>query len=230
MMKNGKMPSWAWLLIAIGGFTLIAVAMLPNFNAMFLIAYLFGVLAIATVYYALQLCVKHGRDAKSQFYGFPILRIGAGYGAIQLALSFLSMALSEWIPLAVAAPIFAVLFALAAAGLAATSVARDEIKRQDNELKKNVSNMRSLQSTGNMLVTYCQDPALKQEVKKLAEALRYSDPVSSPALEAVEYDLSACMVELQRSLMQNDTRGASELCTRAMSILAERNRQCKLNK
>ena len=222
--------SLIYLGIAIGVFTLIACAMLANFNAMFVVAYLFGVLALATGWYTLRLTFKKGKDAKSQFYGFPILRIGAIYVIIQFAASILSMIFAKHLPVGIMLPAFFVLFCFAAGGLLATSATRDEIHRQDTELKKKVSKMRELQSMSRTMLQNCEDAELKKELEKLADALRYSDPVSSNALENVEKELTICINELQRAILEDDKSGAIGLCKRAVAILAERNRLCKLNK
>ena len=219
-----------YLAVANGIFTLIACAMLPNFNAMFFVAYLFGVLAILTGWYTLRLSFKHGKDAKSQFYGFPILRVGLVYAAIQLLASLLCMIFAKYLPLAVMLPVFFVLFCVAAVGLASTAVTRDEIRRQDTALKKQVGKMRTLQSMGNSLIAQCEDPEVAREVKKLAEALHYSDPVSCEALESVENELTNCMDELQRAILENDKSGSIGICKKTIAVLTERNRLCKLNK
>lgn len=222
--------SLIYLGVAIGVFTLIACAMLANFNAMFVVAYLFCVLALATGWYTLRLTFKKGKDAKSQFYGFPILRIGAIYVVIQFAASILSMIFAKHLPVGIMLPAFFVLFCFAAGGLLATSATRDEIDRQDQVLKKKVSKMRELQSMSRTMLQNCEDAELKKELEKLADALRYSDPVSSDALATTESNLSACMQELQASIIDGDISSALQLCKRAQQTLIERNRLCKLNK
>ena len=219
-----------YLAVAIGIFTLIACGMLPNFNAVFVVAYLFGVLAILTGWYTVRLTLKHGKDARSQFYGFPILRVGAIYVVLQLVASILSMAFAKHLPIGILLPVFVVLFCVAAAGLATTAATRDEIHRQDTELKKKVSNMRKLQSLGSTMLRHCEDEQLKKEIQKLSDSLRYSDPVSSEALDGIENDLTACMQDLQAAVVDADKAAAIQLCNRAQNLLTERNRLCKLNK
>ena len=63
-----------------------------------------------------------------------------------------------------------------------------------------------------------------------AEDIRFSDPVSSAALEAAEADLSACIDDLQQAVLDNDCEAALSLEKRAEMLLSERNRQCKLEK
>ncbi len=72
------------------------------------------------------------------------------------------------IVLAVAIPVFVLLLIAAVVGLVATSVTRDEINRQDAELKKKVSKRRTLQSMGNSLVSQCEDSEVRQEVQSIS--------------------------------------------------------------
>ena len=104
----------------------------------------------------------------------------------------------------------------------------DEIHTQDAKLRQNVTVMRTLQSQVSQLD--CTDPEAAAAVKKFAEELRYSDPVSSPALEEAERDLSAAVANLQSAAMDNDTPAIKQLCRTASLLLTERNRLCKLNK
>ena len=199
-------------------------------NSAFWLGYVFGLIAIFLQLLVLALAFKHGENAKSKFYGMPIAKLGGLYLAVQMALSFLTMLLSPFIPLWLVVVVFLLAFAAFAIGLMAADTARDEIERQDRVLRANVSKMRGLQSLGMSLCRQCEMPQALPELNKLSEALRFSDPVSSPALEETEAELTTCLDELQRAVVESDCSGALGLCKRASSILAERNRLCKLNK
>ena len=122
------------------------------------------------------------------------------------------------------------LLAAAALGTIAADVTREEIVRQDVQIKRDVSKMRELQSLGRSLVARCEEPTAKAELKKLSESLRLSDPVSSEATAETEAELKSLMDELQNALLDDDNAGISGLCKQAENVLAERNRICKLNK
>lgn len=166
--------------------------------------------------------------AKSRFYGFPIAKIGAVYWLVQLIAGLLAMALGSWIPVWLAVLVYTAALGAAAIGLIAADAVADEIHAQDDKLKKNVTVMRTLRSQVSQLD--CTDPEAAAAVKKFAEELRYSDPVSSPALEEAERDLSAAVANLQSAVMDNDTPAIKQLCRAASRLLTERNRLCKLNK
>lgn len=167
-------------------------------------------------------------DAKSRFYGFPIARIGGIYWLAQLIAGLLAMARGRWIPVWLAVLVYTAALGAAAIGLIAADATADEIHAQDAKLRKNVTVMRTLRSQVSQLD--CTDPEAAAAVKKFAEELHYSDPVSSPALEEAERDLSAAVANLQSAVMDNDTPAIKQLCRTASLLLTERNRLCKLNK
>ena len=79
-------------------------------------------------------------------------------------------------------------------------------------------------------VPLAKDASVRAALEKFAEDIRFSDPVSSAELEAVESDLSACIDDLQQAVLDNDREAALSLEKRAEMLLAERNRLCKLEK
>ena len=162
----------------------------------------------------------------------PIARVGVIYLVAQMTLSFIAMGLA-WVPVVPAWPFIIVsllLLAAAALGTIATDITREEIERQDVQIKRDVSKMRELQSLGNSLVRQCDDASAKAELQKLSDALRFSDPVSSDATAEKEAELKRLLDELQTALVDGDFAGIGGLCKQAQNVLAERNRICKLNK
>lgn len=222
-------PRW-YFIFTIVVFTIIAIGMYPNLNATFAIAYGFGILSILTAWYSFNLTLKRGKNAKSKFYGFPILRVGGIYLIVQIVLSILSMSFSDVLAPVVATPIYFLVFVVAAVGLSSTTMARDEIKRLDIELKIHTHKMRAMQSFVSSLPGACSDADLKKQVQKLSENIRCSDPVTHPSLETIENSLTQCLEELKTAIYCNDVPTAQAYCKRAQELLSERNRLCKLNK
>lgn len=152
------------------------------------------------------------------------------YLIVQIALSFLFMAIAKFCAAWIAVIVFALLLAVTAVGVIAADAMRDEVERQDAQLKADVAAMRALQSRSTALVSRCENAELKADAQKLSDAFRYSDPVTNDATKDAEHELSACMDELERAVLDNDTESARVLIKRAAAQLAERNRLCKLNK
>ena len=197
-------------------------------NGVFWMAFVFGVIAIAVQLYAFPKAFS-GESAKSKFYGFPIARLTVGYLAVQLALSIVFMAIAKVAPLWVELVACTVILLVTLVGFVSAESMRDEIESQDKKLKTNVSAMRAMQSRVKNLAISC--PAdVKSALDKLADEFRYSDPVSSDAVEDVERELSAGIDELQKAVVDADNAAIAELCRKLTLTLAERNRLCMLNK
>lgn len=209
----------------------ILVAFLIPFvhTAVFWVSFLFTLVSFAVVGASMYIAFVKNPDAKSKFYGFPIAKIGAVYGLFQLVAGILFMALAALVPVWVSVLIFAIALGAAVIGLIAAEAVVEQIQVQDVKLKKDVSLMRALQSKANQMAAQCGDSDAAAAVKAFAEELRYSDPVSSDALEEIERDLSAAVDELQAAIVDGDSTTA-QLCRKAAALLAERNRLCKLNK
>lgn len=199
-------------------------------TAVFWVSFLFTLIAFGVVAASIYIAFIRNPEAKSKFYGFPIAKIGVMYGAAQLLAGLTFMALGLWIPVWAAVLVYAILLGAAVIGLISADAVVEEIHNQDGKLRKNVALMRALQSKLNQMAPQCDDPDAASAVKKFAEELRYSDPVSSDALADIERDLNAAVDELQSAVIDGDSAAVKQLCRKASGILAERNRLCKLNK
>ena len=192
----------------------------------FWVSYVFGLVAFGVAAASIYIAFIKNPDAKSKFYGFPIARIGVIYGVMQLIASLLFMALAAILPAWIAVLVYALGLGAALIGLISAETVVEQIKEQDIKLKGDTTLMRTLQSKVNQLSSQSGDAA----IKALAEEFRYSDPVSSDALAEIERDLASVVDELQAAVIDADQEAAGQLCRKAAAVLAERNRQCKLNK
>lgn len=211
-------------------YTLIVLAVPFAKGGMFWLTYLFTAAAFGVQVYVFKLSFEKEAGAKSKFYGFPIARVGVLYLAVQLVLGLVFMALAAVAPVWLALVLYLALLVAAAVGVIATDSIRDEVERQDTQLKKNVATMRALQSKAAALPARCEDAEAKSALEKLAEEFRYSDPVSAPALTDLETDMAATMEELSAAVTDGDNAAVLALCKKISATLAERNRLCKLNK
>lgn len=231
-MKKNTIRWWViWAVMLVVYNVLVFAVPFPK-NAVFFVSWGFTLLALGVQVYVIRIAFYQEDGAKSKFYGFPIAKIGVVYLFTQVALSLVFMALGlavsvpVWVPLV----LYVVLLGASAVGLVSAEATRDEIARQDVNLKKDVSHMRALQSKMAAMVRLTQDDSVRRALEKFAEDIRFSDPVSNAALEAVEADLSACIDDLQQAVLDNDRDAALSLEKKGELLLAERNRLCKLEK
>lgn len=208
------------------------ISFLPPFtmNAVFWSAFVFGLISILLQIYVFRISFTAGSDAKSKFYGFPIAKIGIIYLITQLVLSIIEMCTAAFLPIFVALIINVLLLAAALIGCITADIVRDEVVKQDVKTKIDVTNMRSLQSLSASLPGLCDDAAMKSKLQGLADAFRYSDPVSSESTRQLEYELGIKLQELNGAVSEKDNASIESLCKRVTGMLEERNRICKMSK
>ena len=68
-------------------------------------------------------------------------------------------------------------------------IARQTVQSIEQTTKADTSLMMSLRTRSSQLVNKTSDPALKKELGKLSENIRFSDPVGSNAIAAEEQNL-----------------------------------------
>ncbi len=231
-MKKNMTRWWVILGAVLVVYNVIVFAVPFPKNAVFFVSWLFTLAAIGMQVYVVRTAFYRGEGVKSKFYGWPIARFGVMYLAVQLALGLVFMALGftlavpVWLPLV----LYVALLSVSAVGLIASDAMRDEIVRQDTALKRDVTCMRTLQSKAASMIQLAHDEQTRKLLEKFAEELRFSDPVSSASLRDIEADLTACVDELHQALTDGDEASIPLLERKAVSVLMERNRLCRLNK
>lgn len=228
-MTKNRTRFFIVLAILFAVFTVIAIALPLAKTATFWLSYVFAVIALAVQIYAYPKAFA-GESVKSKFYGFPIARITTVYLIAQLALSLIFMLAAKWVPAWIPVILFAVLLGATAIGFITAEGMRDEVERQDTVHKANVGTMRALQSKAVFVASQCEDAETKKALNAFAEALRFSDPVSSAATSDIEENLTGLVEELGNAVLDKDYSATRTLCAKASSLLADRNRMCKLNK
>lgn len=229
-MSKNMIRGYITLAVVFVVFSVIALAVPFANTPAFWIAYVFGVIAIGYQVYVINISFAKGVDVKSKFYGFPIAKIGLVYLIAQLIISLLEMCVAAFIPAWVAMVIDIIPVAAAVVGCIAADAMREEVVRQDEQVKVDVSNMREMQSLSLSLVAQCQDETLKAKLQKLADEFRYSDPVTSENTEKLEKDMEVQLKELQKVLSEGDLETSRKISIQLTNTLVERNRICSLNK
>lgn len=228
-MKN-QIRGWVVLAALFVMYSVIAFALPFAHTGVFWLSYFFAAVAIAIQIYTMRVAFCKEKSVRSKFYGFPVANVSAIYLLAQIVLSLVFMALVTIVPVWLPLVMYVLLLGAAVVGFVAADSMRDEVERQDMQLKKDVSAMRRLQSQSAALVANCPEGELRQLAQNLSEAFRYSDPVTGDATEDAEHELSICMDELERAVSEQDPASVKTLLNRTAALLVERNRLCKLNK
>ena len=168
-------------------------------------------------------------ELRSKVYGVPLLSVMWRYLAIQSILGLLEMILF-FIPFQFGIALNAILLGACLIGLITVEASKEEIERIDEKIREKVFYIKSLQADVEGLAGRAQDDSFKKPLKDLAETIRYSDPMSSPQLAAIENKIEAKTAMLTEAVDSSDGDAVRALCNELQQLFAERNRKCKLLK
>ena len=222
MKKNTKL-AYAVFGIVFILFNVIAFAVPTNKTITFWIAYAFTVVAFALQIGIWIAAFKAAETLKSKFLGVPIIYVGIVYLVVQL-IAFVAFMVFSIIPSWITVIVCALILGISAICLISANVARDEINRAEEKVNQKVFYIRELQADVEMLAEQEQNPEIKTSLTRLAEKIRYNDPMSNVALA----DLEARIREKVTALRTADHK--LEIIAELDLLLAERNRKAKILK
>lgn len=105
-----------------------------------------------------------------------------------------------------------------------TFAGKDEIERVEAKAQGKVNFIRQLKSEVELLIQNESDPDVKAELNRLADTIRYSDPMSNDKLHDLEAEIMSLIIELRHS--GNKLQEAK----RISRLLDERNSKCAILK
>lgn len=222
-MKKNTKRAYIILGIAFVLFNVIAFAVPTAKTATFWIAYAFTVIAFALQIGTWSAAFKADDTLKSKFLGIPIIHVGIIYLAFQL-IAFAVFMIFPIIPSWIAIIVCALILGVSAICLISTDTAKDEIARVEEKVNRKVFYIRELQVDVEMLAEEEQNPETKMALQKLAEKIRYSDPMSSETLVDLETRISEKVMTLKT------TDNKLKIITELNSLLTERNKKAKILK
>jgi len=167
----------------------------------------------------------------SKFYRIPLISVVWRYLFIQLIISLIQMTL-DFIPIQYRYMIAlnTVILGACLVGLITINITREEIERIGAKIKEKVFFIKSLQVDVEGLIDKVTDESVKKTLKDLCETIRYSDPMSSPQLAAIENKIEAKAAVLAEAVENADGAVIKVLCNELQQLFAERNRKCKILK
>ena len=222
MKKNGLM-SYLALGIVFALFNVIAFVVPTDKTATFWAAYALLVVAFAVQIPLWKIAFGKKDTLKSKFLGIPVIHVGITYLIIQLiafAVFMLFPTLPVWLTVVVCSSILAISALCTISG----QVGANEINRVEEKITVKRAFIQFLQTDIEMLAESETDTKTKAELKKLAEKIRFSDPISNELVNHIENRILIKIDELKAS---ND----KAMIIRELNfLLDERNITCKKSK
>lgn len=227
MKKNFKLYIAAWaVLVAIFHIIAFVVPSPDKFSASFWIGYSFIMLTfvgqLVCAGYAL-----HSKTKEQLFLHLPLITISYTTLIISIICGILCMVIPH-IPYWVGILACALILGLAAIAVIKAKAAANLISERDNKVHTKTFFMKSLTADAESLIAKASGKEAKSAAKKVYEAVRYSDSMTSDALTSIESQITLKFHEFTSAIVEE--RDYESIVKEILILLDDRNKKCKLLK
>lgn len=230
MKKNFKYYSVIWLisLVIFNVIVFVApneVAGMSKFGGAFWVGYIFITIAflgqLACAYKAFK-----QENLQKVFYNIPLISISYT-GLIAMLIAGTACMVIPNLPNWVGIIICMSILALSGISIIKASVAADIVGKIDDKIKTQTQFIKVLTVDSQVLMTSVTNTELKAEAKKVYESIRYSDPMSNPALDEVETQIQNEFVAFADAVKAEDMEVAKVAASELLKMVESRNKKCK---
>ena len=197
-------------------------------TGVFWLSYGFMNLAFVVQIVSLILSFKSA-DVEAAFFGIPLASFSVFYLCAELAIGALFMIFQQVniiLALIIQVLVLAVFLVIAIISL----LARDTVQQVSDNVKQQVTNLKSVLVDIEMLTDGCTDPELKSALRRLSETVKYSDPISNEAVADVEQRIMRKISELKINIDDNHVVDAKQNCAELERLYIERNKKLAISK
>lgn len=229
-MKKGKATISVGLIyvILLGVFNLLVFTIFKTRTNVFWLSYAFMTVAFVVQIVSMFLSFKTA-DVETAFFGIPLASFSIYYLCAALVVGAVFMIFQNagfTLAMVIQVLILAAFLIIAIISL----LARDAVQAIGENVKQNVTNLKSILVDVEMLASSCSNPELKQALSKLADTVKYSDPMSTAAVELVEQRIMRKVSELRVSMDNDQIPDALQACKDLEMLYVERNKKLALSK
>ena len=231
MKRNFKFYATIWAVVLLT-FLLVVFLIQPlipgyeiRYDAHFWIALAFIIIAFIGNLVCAWFTFKTN-NLQKLFYSLPLTTISRTALTAMLIAGSVLMLIPKC-PARVAAIICILIFAFNAVAVVKAVWAADAVSRIDENVKAKTSFIKNNTVNAECIMARAKSDAARTECKKVYEAMRYSDPMSSPELSVAEAKITVNMDELGKAVTMDDTLKISEIADNLVVLIGDRNKMCK---
>lgn len=238
MANNFKLTSkvlMTAIMLGIGFITynvvLFVICGFADHGGSFWVSYVFMLIAFATLTISGYLLKSRNMQPRDWLLGYPVLKHCTIYIILEFISSILFMGLDyKDCPWGIAFAVQMVLLAVYLVFIISCFLAKEMIEDVQTNVKVRTSKMKLLQVDVEMIAESTNNIDIKEAFVKLAEQVRYSDPMSNDALNDLDDQIAYVVGQAKTSASMNDVDGTLALCKKASLLINERNKKCKVFK
>ncbi|MBQ9773475.1 MAG: hypothetical protein IJW30_02320 [Clostridia bacterium] len=233
MKKSFGLYALGWL-AALGLFNVITfvtpaeIAGESKFDTLFWVAY-----ALITLLFVGQLVCSYfvfrAGSLQKTFYNISLFKVSVTSLISMLIVGGICMCvipIPEWVGM-IACSIVLTVNIIAAAK---ATVAGGAVSEIDQKIKEKTLFVKMLTADAQTLLAGVEDEEMRNVVKPVYEAIRYSDPMSNAALGTVENRIATQFCAFSAEVKANQLENAQALAKELLAGIDERNAKCKILK
>lgn len=209
---------------------LFCIAGFSNHTATFWVSYFFQIISFLAVILAFALLENTKLRLHDWLFRMPLIKHSMIYAVSELILSVVLMILSHTVSWGVALAIQIILLGIYAIFAQSCLIAKEIVTEVNHDVKVQSTYIKLLRLDAEMVVRNTEDSGVKQAFTKLAEQIRYSDPIGCDAVKDLESELSVCIKSALAAAKNNDSEQCMTHYKQAVLLLEERNEKCKIFK
>ena len=164
------------------------------------------------------------------FFGIPLAQFTLYYFFAELFMSVVFMLFQALIGVKIAGFLQLALLAVYAVVAIVSVGARDAAVGIKNDYDHKTKDQKLKAIDIELLRDEAKDPELKKQLGRLAEAVRYSDPMTNAAVADVDGRITLEVMTLQAACEDGDLEGAKASCAKLQRLYVERNKKLLASK
>lgn len=231
MNKNFKHYAIAWAILLVIFNVLCFVTpddSMTKYEGAFWVGYIFITLAFLGQL-AVSYSVFKAQNLQKLFYNISLVKISWTGLILTMIFGSICMIIPEF-PVWLGVIICVVILGFNAISLTKASAAAEMVSRIDDKIKTQTFFIKMMTADTDSLMARAKDDAARAEVRKVHEAVKYSDPMSNDALSGVEQQIFNKYIELSTAVDEGNALKIKECAERMLQLLVERNNKCKVLK
>lgn len=214
--------------ILLGVFNLLVFTIFKTRTNVFWLSYAFMTLAFVVQIISMFLSFKTA-DVETVFFGIPLASFSIYYlcaAPVIGALFMIFQQASFTLALVIQLLVLAAFLIIAIISL----MARDTVQQIGENIKENVTNLKSVLVDIELMRDSCSNPELKEALRKLSETVKYSDPMTNDSVASVEQRIMRKVSELRINIDDGQIADAKQACGELERMYIERNKKLAISK
>ena len=232
MNRNFKFYTaiWAVLLVLYNAVIFLIRPILPQFtvayDARFWIAWVITIAAFGCNLFCARIAFREN-NLKKIFLRVPLVRMSYTCLILMFVFGGVLMLIPNC-PAWISAVVCIVIFLLQVISIIKAAWAAETIEATEEKVQARTSFIRAITVDAENLIGRAKTDNAKADCKKVYEALRYSDPMSSESLAGIESEISRSFEAFSAKIKAGEA--CSDLADELVNLIGDRNRKCKVMK